>query len=139
MRLRSGEKHHLRKSADRKAQIRKAFVAVTGLICAFRSADFLRWCFSPEQNLTHNLFFLFPIVFGINQYTINPVPECLPVDKNAEGVLKPEPQARVLPRPGHFYPPVNTRCEGFHMLYLYYTLFMARRQCKGIGWEGCVM
>ena len=24
-------------------------------------------------------------------------------------------------------------------LYLYYTLYMARRQCKGIGWEGCVM
>ena len=23
--------------------------------------------------------------------------------------------------------------------YLYYTLFMARRQCKGIDWEGCVM
>ena len=36
------------------------------LICAFRSADFLRWCLSPERNLTHNLFFLFPIVFGIN-------------------------------------------------------------------------
>ena len=31
-----------------KAQIRKAFVAVTGLICAFRSADFLRWCLSPS-------------------------------------------------------------------------------------------
>ena len=66
VRLRSGDKHHLRKSADRKAQIRKAFVPLTGLICAFRSADFLRWCLSPERNLTHNLFFLFPIVFGIN-------------------------------------------------------------------------
>ena len=39
MRLRSGDKHHLRKSADRKAQIRKAFV------------PFIE---------------LFPIVFGIN-------------------------------------------------------------------------
>ena len=59
MRLRSGDKHHLRKSADRKAQtsVRKAFVPLTGLICAFRSADFLRWCLSPERNLTHNLFF----------------------------------------------------------------------------------
>ena len=66
MRLRSGDKHHLRKSADRKAQIRKAFVPLTGLICAFRSEDFLRWCLSPERNLAHNLFFLFPIVFGIN-------------------------------------------------------------------------
>ena len=65
VRLRSGDKHHLRKSADRKAQIRKAFVPLTGLICAFRSADFLRWCLSPERNLTHNLFFLFLIVFGI--------------------------------------------------------------------------
>ena len=67
MRLRSEDKHHLRKSADRKAQIRKAFVPLTGLICAFRSADFLRWCLFSERNLTHNLFFfLFPIVFGIN-------------------------------------------------------------------------
>ena len=40
-----------------KPQIRKAFVPLTGLICAFRSADFLRWCLSPERNLTHNLFF----------------------------------------------------------------------------------
>ena len=26
----------------------------------------VRWCLSPERNLTRNLFFLFPIVFGIN-------------------------------------------------------------------------
>ena len=37
----------------------KAFFPLTGLICAFRSADFLRWCLSPERNLTHNLFFYF--------------------------------------------------------------------------------
>ena len=36
------------------------------LICAFRSADFLRWCLSPERNLTHNLFFYFQSFFGIN-------------------------------------------------------------------------
>ena len=59
MRLRLGNKHHLRKSADRKAQIRKAFVPLTELICAFRSADFLRWCLFPKRNLTHNLFFYF--------------------------------------------------------------------------------
>ena len=29
------------------------------LICAFRSADFLRWCLSSERNLTHDLFFHF--------------------------------------------------------------------------------
>ena len=46
-------------SADRKAQIRKAFVPRTGLIFAFRSADFLRWCLSSERNLRHNLFFFY--------------------------------------------------------------------------------
>ena len=56
VRLRSGDKHHLRKSADRKAQI-IAFVQITGLICAFRYADFLRWCLSPERNLTHFFYF----------------------------------------------------------------------------------
>ena len=66
MRLRSGDKHHLRKSADRKAQISPVSGMNAFLICAFRSADFLRWCLSPERNLTHNLFLLFPIVFGIN-------------------------------------------------------------------------
>ena len=67
MRLRLGNKHHLRKSADRKAQIRMAFVPLTGLICAFRSADFLRWCFNilRAQPQAQSLF-LFPIVFGIN-------------------------------------------------------------------------
>ena len=56
-----GDKHHPRKSADRKAKIRKSFVSLTctGLICAFRSADFLGWCLSPERNLTHNLFSYF--------------------------------------------------------------------------------
>ena len=38
----SGDKPYLRKSTDRKAQIRKAFVPLTGLICALRSVDFLR-------------------------------------------------------------------------------------------------
>ena len=61
MRLRLGNKHHLRKSADRKAQIRKWFVPLTELICAFRSADFLRWCLFPKRNLTHNLFFYFKL------------------------------------------------------------------------------
>ena len=35
-------KPYLRKSTDRKAQIRKAFVQFSGLICALRSVDFLR-------------------------------------------------------------------------------------------------
>ena len=65
VRLRSEDKHHLRKSADRKAQIRKAFFLLTGLICAFWSANFLRWCLSSKRNLTHNLSFLFPIDFSI--------------------------------------------------------------------------
>ena len=37
-----GEKPYLRKSADRKAQIRKTVIQLSGLICALRSADFLR-------------------------------------------------------------------------------------------------
>ena len=49
-----------------KSTNQEAFVPLTGLIWAFRSEDFLRWCLSPERNLTHNFFFLFPIVFGIN-------------------------------------------------------------------------
>ena len=65
MRLRSGDKHHLRKSANRKAQISSVSGTNAFLTCAFRSADFLRWCLSPERNLTHNLFFI-SIVFGIN-------------------------------------------------------------------------
>ena len=32
---------------------------LTELICAFRSAGFLRWCLFPKRNLTHNLFFYF--------------------------------------------------------------------------------
>ena len=59
MRLRSGDKHHLRKSADQKAQISPVSGTNAFLICAFRSADFLRWCLSPERNITHNLFFYF--------------------------------------------------------------------------------
>ena len=65
VRLRSGDKHHLRKSADRKAQIRKACVPLTGLICAFRSADFLRWCLTPSAT-SRTISFSIPIVFGIN-------------------------------------------------------------------------
>ena len=37
-----GDKRYLRKSTDRKAQIRKAFVQFSGLICALRSVDFLK-------------------------------------------------------------------------------------------------
>ena len=66
MRLRSGDKHHLRKSADQKAQISSVSGRHAFLFYAFRSADILRWCLSPKRNLTHNPFFLFPIVFGIN-------------------------------------------------------------------------
>ena len=36
------DKPYLRKSTDRKAQIRKAFIQFSGLICALRSVDFLR-------------------------------------------------------------------------------------------------
>ena len=59
MRLRLGNKHHLRKPADRTAQISSVSGTNAFLICAFRSADFLRWCLFPKRNLTHNLFFYF--------------------------------------------------------------------------------
>ena len=59
VRLRSGDKHHLSKSADRKAQISPVSGKNAFLICAFRSADFLRRCLSPERSLTHNIFFYF--------------------------------------------------------------------------------
>ena len=65
LRVRLEDKHHLKKSADRKAQISPASGTNAFLICAFRSADFLRWCLSSKRTLTHNLFLLFPIVFGI--------------------------------------------------------------------------
>ena len=65
MRLRSGDKHHLRKSADRKAQVRKAFVPLPGLICAFRSADFFQVVFIPRAQPHAQSLFLFPRVFGI--------------------------------------------------------------------------
>ena len=42
-----------------KHKIKKAFVRLTELICAFRSLGFLRWCLFPKRNLTHNLFFYF--------------------------------------------------------------------------------
>ena len=50
-----GDKPSLRKSTDRKAQIRKAFVQFSGLICALRSVDFS----GKVYHLTHNLFFYF--------------------------------------------------------------------------------
>ena len=56
MRLRLGNKHHLKKSADRKAQI----------ICRFSRVVFIPRAQSHAQSL-----FLFPIVFGIN-YVISP-------------------------------------------------------------------
>ena len=55
-RLLSGDEHHLRKTALRKAQISPVSGTNAFLMCAFRSADFLTWCLSPERNLARNLF-----------------------------------------------------------------------------------
>ena len=60
-----GDKPYLRKSTDRKAQIRKAFVQFSGLICALRYVDFSGKVYHPEPPHAQSLF-LFPIVFGIN-------------------------------------------------------------------------
>ena len=46
-------KPHLRKSADRKAQISPVSGTNAFLICAFRSADFLRWCLTPQLAQPH--------------------------------------------------------------------------------------
>ena len=62
-----GDKPYLRKSTDRKAQIRKAFVQFRGLICALRSVDFSGKVYHPEPPHAQYLF-LFPIVFGINSF-----------------------------------------------------------------------
>ena len=67
VRLRSGDKHHLRKSADRKAQISPVSGTNAFLICTFWSADFLSWClYIPRAQPHAQSLFLFPIVFGIN-------------------------------------------------------------------------
>ena len=47
-----GYKHYLIKSAHRKEQISKAFVSLRELVCALRSADFLRKCLSPRTMRT---------------------------------------------------------------------------------------
>ena len=55
-----GDKPYLRKSTDRKAQIRKAFVQFSGLICALRRiCRFSQVRFITPSHLTHNLFFYF--------------------------------------------------------------------------------
>ena len=67
-----GDKPYMRKSTDRKAQIRKAFrlrsVQRTDLcfaICRFSSGK----VYHPEPPHARSLF-LFPIVFGINKFII---------------------------------------------------------------------
>ena len=66
MRLRSGDHAPPEKIFRSKSTNQSGERNERVLICAFRSEDFLRWRLSPEGNLTHNLLFLFPIVFGIN-------------------------------------------------------------------------
>ena len=70
MRLRSEDKHYLRKSADRKAQISPVSGTNAFLICGFRSADFLRRCSYPPRATSRTISFLFPIVFGINIFSV---------------------------------------------------------------------
>ena len=66
-----GDKPYLRKSTDRKAQIRKAFVQLSRLICALRSVDFFSGkVYHPEPPHAQCLF-LFPIVFGINSLWVD--------------------------------------------------------------------
>ena len=67
MRLRLGNKHHLRKPADRKAQISSVSGTNAFLILCFSICRFSQVVFIPQaQPHAQSLFFLFPIVFGIN-------------------------------------------------------------------------
>ena len=71
VRLRSGDKHYLRKSADRKAPIRKAFVRsahLTSTDLCFSICGFSQVVFIPRAQPHAQSLFLFPIVFGINCY-----------------------------------------------------------------------
>ena len=72
VRLRSEDKHHLRKSADRKAQIShgpvsgtNAFLILCFSICRFSEVVFILRAQPYAQSL-----FLFPIVFGINMFQL---------------------------------------------------------------------
>ena len=65
MRLLSGEKHHLRKSADRKrnqsGERNERLLDLCFAICRFSQVVFI-----PRTQLHAQYLFLFPIVFGIN-------------------------------------------------------------------------
>ena len=65
MRLRSGDKHHVRKSADQKAQISSVSGtnAFLGILC-FSICRFSQVVFIPRAQ--PQSLFLFPIVFGIS-------------------------------------------------------------------------
>ena len=66
MRLRLGNKHHLRKSADRKAQISSVSGTNAFLILGFSICRFSQVVFIPQAQPHAQSLFLFPIVFGIN-------------------------------------------------------------------------
>ena len=71
-----GDKHHLRKHSDWKAQISPISGTNAFLICAFRSADFLKWWLAQPHAQS---LFLFPIVlvliwfiFAMRRKTVQP-------------------------------------------------------------------
>ena len=68
-----GDQHCPRESADRKAQISKAFVPHTGMICAsLRFADFRRQCcYQLEQPRAQSLFLLSTRRFSLQLYTMH--------------------------------------------------------------------
>ena len=66
MRLRLGNKHHLRKSADRKAQISSVRRNERLPDLCFSICRFSQVVFIPQAQPHAQSLFLFPIVFGIN-------------------------------------------------------------------------
>ena len=60
-----GDKHNLRKSANRNAQVSVIHSAYCTDLC-FAICRFSQVVFVTSNNFTHNLLFLFPIVFSIS-------------------------------------------------------------------------
>ena len=66
MRLHSGDKHHLRKSAHRKAQNQEGVRSAHRTDLRFSICRFSQVVFIPRAQPHAQSLFLFPIIFGIN-------------------------------------------------------------------------
>ena len=108
MRLRSGDKHHPRKSADRKAQISPVSETNAFLICALRSADFLAGGVYPPSAASRTIYFSISNSFLYSSVLF--IPSLVRVGRPCRGLEK-------------FFPPVVQRCYGcsFHAREIVHT------------------